>query len=785
MRLPLGLIVLGAFAIALCALPGALALDGNDVAANATPIAPGLNGPYDIDPTGDIDWYSFSLNATSEVRLETNGSSGDSVLYLYDANLTQLAYDDDGGVGLWSRIVRQLNPGNYFALVEELGNSGTIYGYYLTLQADPPFPLVEGLNGPFNASPEGMANLFTFDVNITSSVRLELNGSAGDPVMYLFDANFTQLAYDDDSGVGLFSKIVHTLRPGTYFARVQPLSSYSTVLDYYFTLERTSLAGADGNGVMDNATPIGIGVNGPYDINPVGDLDWYVITFASDGIAQFTTNGSSGATLLSFYDMNGTWLAQDYTSGPGSFSFLEGTVSATTYFVLVQQAYGSSTISNYTVEVEVLPMPAPDSNNDVGNATVLAVGVSGPYSLVRGDVDWYSFDAAVPGTLTVEANGVVGGTQITLLDTAGVTLAYGSSTYNASFQRASALVDLGTYFIRVQLPYGIGAVSNYNLTVTFTPWTSLDGNDFRSTAQRLHQGLNGPYSISPYNDIDWYYFDQSENGTALVEVFGGAGYASLELLNATGYHLSGGPYGTQQVSMYLQPARYFVRMTSTYSSYVVPSYNLNLTLPDHIPPPLAMSGPGNGSSTDAGAVRVSGTTEPGSRVWVDGSEVVVDENGTFSAAVILALGQNTITILSRDPAGNEAFSTLVVTGVDANVSLTAQLAQANAQLASTQQQLASAQAAAAASATQASDANTELAKTRSQLDTTNGTLIAAREEADGQRGIALLGMVLAAGGIAAAVGVAFTMRRRPEGGDSAGTPSTPVEPAVGGAPPKP
>ncbi len=754
------LLLLAAAATAICLFPGALALDGNDAPNNATPLSPGLNGPFDIAPSGDNDWYSFSLFELSFVHMELNGSSGDSVMYLYDANLSQLAYDDDGGTGLWSRLDRNLPAGDYLVLVRDLGNSSTFYGYYFTFTVTPPTPLSEGLNGPYTVNSTLPQNWFSFNVSETSNVRLELNGSSGDPTLYLFDANQSQLAYDDDSGTGLFSRIVRQLTPGTYFARVQPLSSYGSVPDYYFTLERVSLAGPDGNGIRDNATVVFLGQNGPFDINPTGDLDWYLITFGSGGLAEFQTDGPSGSTLLSFYDQNGTWLSQDYTSGNGSFSLLDASVDPLTYYILVQQPYGTSTVYNYTLEIEMLATPPPDFNNDQGNATLVSVGQSGPYQLTRGDIDWYTFTTTEPGTLRAETNGPRGGAAVTLLDTDGFVLSYGSYTGNFSFEYASALVDTGTYYIEVQLPYGILATMEYNLTITFTPYTSLDGNDFRSTAQRLVQGLNGPFSIQPAADADWYFFDQVESGTATVLILGGAGQATIQLFNATGALLQGGTYGVQQVSSTLAPARYFVRLSSTYGYYTVASYYLNLTIPDTTAPVVAISGPSNGTQTSTGAVLVSGTTEPGARVWVDGQEVVADANGSYAAVVLVALGSNTVTVVSRDLAGNVAQSTVIVVGVDPYSALTSQLNQANAQLNLSRQQLADAQAAAAAAAAAAAQANLTAQQKQSQLDTTNGTLAAARSEADGQRGVALAGMALGAVAVAAAVGILLLSRRK-------------------------
>lgn len=91
-----------------------------------------------IDPLGDRDWITFTLSATSDVVVETLGASGDTELWLYDGSVTQIAYDDDSGSGLFSRISRSALPaGTYYARVEEFGDNQVIseYGISLSVQA--------------------------------------------------------------------------------------------------------------------------------------------------------------------------------------------------------------------------------------------------------------------------------------------------------------------------------------------------------------------------------------------------------------------------------------------------------------------------------------------------------------------------------------------------------------------------------------------------------------------------------------------------------------------------
>lgn len=85
-----------------------------------------------ILPGDDVDYYVFQVNESQEVVIETSGDSdGDSYLYMYDEEMEEIAYDDDGGDGTWSRIEEMLEPGTYYIEVESFW--GDVFQYTLTV----------------------------------------------------------------------------------------------------------------------------------------------------------------------------------------------------------------------------------------------------------------------------------------------------------------------------------------------------------------------------------------------------------------------------------------------------------------------------------------------------------------------------------------------------------------------------------------------------------------------------------------------------------------------------
>ena len=76
-------------------------------------------------------------------------------------------------------------------------------------------------------------------------------------------------------------------------------------------------------------------------------------------------------------------------------------------------------------------------------------------------------------------------------------------------------------------------------------------------------------------------------------------------------------------------------------------------------PALTISSPKNGDETDEETIDVNGTTDLSASVTVNGEDVKNDL-GEFSAEVDLQEGENTITVIATDPAGNETETKLTV-----------------------------------------------------------------------------------------------------------------------------
>jgi hypothetical protein len=107
---------------------------------SAKPIANGRTQRRSIHAAGDTDWAKFTVGGRGARNLviETRGTTGDTVMWLYDRRGRHLAYDDDSGPGRFSRIRRSSLPaGTYSIRVQKMGNNGTIASYTLQTRWTP------------------------------------------------------------------------------------------------------------------------------------------------------------------------------------------------------------------------------------------------------------------------------------------------------------------------------------------------------------------------------------------------------------------------------------------------------------------------------------------------------------------------------------------------------------------------------------------------------------------------------------------------------------------------
>ncbi len=186
-----------------------------------------------IGSAGEVDEYTFGVTAFGSITIETSGSS-DTVIALFgpDDPSNQLAFNDDGGVNLNSRIVRNLSSGNYVVRVGLWSANATgNYAIGVSSAAGPAITelIVDdpALDTAISAGSE--SDMYRFQAQSQGDYVIETSGPT-DTFMTLFGpgSQTNQIAQNDDGGFSLNSRISRQLDAGEYFVRVRHFSTFGT-----------------------------------------------------------------------------------------------------------------------------------------------------------------------------------------------------------------------------------------------------------------------------------------------------------------------------------------------------------------------------------------------------------------------------------------------------------------------------------------------------------------------------------------------------------------------------
>lgn len=215
---------------------------GNSAQA-AEPMLYGASVNGEVTERSYEKYYVFDAKQNDLISIRMNRETGsvDSFLVLADANLQELAIDDDGGGGQNAKIDGYLIPadGKYYIIATRLDReSGTTAGRFrLDLQS---------LGNAFDGVPEGMQRLsygttitgridettpeitFAFFGTEGDAVTVSLNRGDGDldPVLNILDSNQNVVKQDDDGGGGQNARIARYVLPrtGIYYLRAMRFS---------------------------------------------------------------------------------------------------------------------------------------------------------------------------------------------------------------------------------------------------------------------------------------------------------------------------------------------------------------------------------------------------------------------------------------------------------------------------------------------------------------------------------------------------------------------------------
>ncbi len=538
---------------------------------------------HNFHAAGDQDWVRFSATAGTAYVIETLNlaQASDTVLELYNGSGTRLAYNDDYGGTLASRI-SWIAPsgGTFFVKVRHYRSSA--YGAATTYDLRISTAMIAGDsyepdNTQSAARPivNGVAQTHTFhipgdqdwvyvDATAGTAYVIEtFNLAAGnDTVLELYNSSGTLLAYNDDYS-GLASRIGYTSPTAQrLYIKVRHYSSSAGGSHLRYDLRATAAAGdspdsyepdntsAEARSITPGSLDVPYASN--HNFHVVGDQDWVRFNAVAGGFYRLETANLErrADTVISLFNSSLTLLAEDDDSGEGPASRLNWYAPADGVYYLRVRHYSSSIggeQTGYTLRVGAYSTPAIadeyEPDNTLATARQIIVGGSAQSHNfhVSGDQDWVYFDASrsVEYTITTSDLGTRADTVLELYDGSGTLLAY-NDDYSGWASRIvwQANAD-GRFYVKVRQYNAsiFGANTNYRLSVVSALPDAYEPDDDRNAAKAISiDGSAQRHNFHRRGDQDWVFFNAIAGSSYRIETLNLASCSDtvLELYDSNG-----------------------------------------------------------------------------------------------------------------------------------------------------------------------------------------------------------------------------------------------------------
>lgn len=253
-----------------------------------------------------LDRYDLNLTAKTVMRLDMTSTAIDPYLYILDQNGTPVASDDDGGVGLNSRIDISLAAGRYVVLASAQPSQTGGYRLDITPALDPcgvnrTFTLGQtqantistsdcavGANGPMR-----LTQRFALTVNTTGPVQVDMTSTTIDPYLVIQNAatGAVLAEHDDiDPGVNRNARIAAIFPAGQYIINATTFDdSLSSTQTGAYTLSVTPITPGS-NIVVTLPATLGLTAGQQQQLTPV-------ITGTSNTAVSWTSSAPTVATV--------------------------------------------------------------------------------------------------------------------------------------------------------------------------------------------------------------------------------------------------------------------------------------------------------------------------------------------------------------------------------------------------------------------------------------------------------------------------------------------------------
>ena len=298
----------------------------------STPVTAGR--PHNATLRG-VSEQIYSITVPSAGRLVAYTESRlDTIMRIFNAQGTEVGYDDDSGDDYNARVNISVPAGTYTIEVRGYG-SGDTGPYTLHTSIQPATVSNIEFGRPHNATLQGVQEQ-RFTVTVPAGVLIAYTESNLDTVMRIYNAQGEEIAYDDDSGGSNNARISVQVSAGTYTIGV---CGYNARVEGPYTLFTTTEAA-----ITTNITP-----GRPHNAVLRGSTaQLYSVTVRAGTLIAYTE--SSMDTRIRVFNAQGERIAMDDDSGDRLNARVNVRVPAGTYTIEVN-GWDSDDTGPYTLHV--------------------------------------------------------------------------------------------------------------------------------------------------------------------------------------------------------------------------------------------------------------------------------------------------------------------------------------------------------------------------------------------------------------------------------------------------
>ena len=316
-----------------------------------------------LDYVGDIDYFRFTAEEGQFYQIDVAlGSLPDSVLALLNPDGWELAYNDNHGDSLASRVLWEAPAsGDYYLVVEASGFDADVGTYTLTVSHstivdDHGNDIDDATVAAVGADVEGAigylgdTDYFRFAAEEGQIYQIDVAlGTLDDSVLALLNPDGWELAYNDDHGDSWASRVVW-LAPesGVYYLVVESSGFDADVGTYTLTVSHSTIVDDHGDDV-DDATAIRVGADVQGALDYDGDIDYFRFQAERGESYQIDVAlGTLDESAVYLYDTDGSYLDASYDYGDPYASRLYWEAPSSGERYVAVEGYG---IGTYTLTV--------------------------------------------------------------------------------------------------------------------------------------------------------------------------------------------------------------------------------------------------------------------------------------------------------------------------------------------------------------------------------------------------------------------------------------------------